>query len=82
MKFDNPVFLAWSAAHFHDDNNNTHSLVDFGQPPPKGARRQAAECDVRAEDRGARAQRVGRCLRFLKAAHPSLKVTHQQVSEY
>lgn len=51
----------------------THPLIDVCQPPPEGPCRQTAQRHIRAENGGAGAQRVRRCLRLLKATHPSLK---------
>ena len=51
----------------------THALVDVAQPPPEGARRQAAEADVGAEDSGAGSQGIRRRLGFLKTANPALE---------
>ena len=59
--------------HSFSSDGDTHPLIDVRQPPPEGASRQAADRDVRTENSGAGAQRVGRRLGLLKFTHPSLK---------
>lgn len=51
----------------------TYLSVHVCEPPPEGARRQAAEPDIRAQDGGAGNQGVGGRLWFFKLAHPPLK---------
>lgn len=60
---------------------DTHLVVHVRQPPPERASRQAAERDVRAENGGAGAQRVGRSLGLLEATHPSLKCKKHELDQ-